>query len=153
MLWRESSLGLILLSLLSIEIPDTADTLGICRHPLYMPISLLISSFCVLVFCWSPPSQVYTNLISTVTHFYMFFSRNMSPPVFRQNEHIVDAMVKERVVSMAVHHDWGFVAILLDIAQGLPVDRTLHSFWWNMWWIEIRSKRKWIWSTQMFGLE
>lgn len=60
--------------------------------------------------------------------FYMFFSRNMLPPVFRQNEHIVDAMVKERVVSMAVHHDWGFVAILLEIAQGLPVDRTLHSF-------------------------
>jgi len=58
----------------------------------------------------------------------MFFSRNMLPPVFRQNEHIVDAMVKERVVSMAVHHDWGFVAILLEIAQGLPVDRTLHSF-------------------------
>eukprot|EP00434_Breviolum_minutum_P025028 symbB.v1.2.022108.t1/scaffold1948.1/size95323/2 len=25
---------------------------------------------------------------------------------------------EERVVSMAVHHDWGFVAILLDIAQG-----------------------------------
>ena len=137
--WRENSLGLILLSLFSIRTSRQRRCFGNMRASTIQCQSnqdLFISCFRVLVLCWSPLSLLMHKKDTYGETFLHVLLQKYVPSCFATNISF-DAMVKERVVSMAVHHDWGFVAILLEIAQGHPVNKTLpqllmkHVISWN----------------------
>ena len=136
-----------------LEITDNKDTLGICGHLLPNASQIKICSF--LAFgSWSFVDLhchcLCTKQIPTVRLFYMFFSRNMSPPVSRRTYRLMP-WSRNLWCLWPSTTTGASLQSYLKLHKAIPSTRHFHSFWWNMWSVEIRSNWKWIWNTNTLG--